>query len=602
MLAQRRPQLMKPLWHCMQALPVADRWTAASSLPRGRAGRRPSSSRTSNPQYQLASKLGDTFVDSVAWQDAKTRARKGNRRVWRRVLRRQSTRRDRPNARAAPRPAPASAPGIPNSMFPASAPTPPRAATTRAVRRVGDMDPSGPVDGIGSVAPVDGPLVKGLPAGGRTVPRGGGGGAAIPFITRGLDPQSVAGNSTLLRRPFMASRLARMAPAARYAAAMVFVGVFQDLYGRLRWSSSAVAALVLLSALVVTGQSPAATPVVPGEAQFAGAPAAQSQTTLSRRVAAWQVYWASDEGWESFDPNATLFSELSPFAFQISKRGRIATFSGALDPDTIMSARENGVLIVPTISNSFDAKRIHRMVSKKSRRRRHVRALKRLVLRNGYDGIDIDYENVAIRDRALFTKFITELAAALHSQGKVLSVTVMAKTSAVGGSSGAQATDYRAIGAVADRVRVMAYDYHWSGGSAGPVAPAFWVDRVVAYTVTEIPAWKVQLGIPLYGYVWRRGRRGSAQSVTWKQATALARRNKVRVRWSATAQTPWFRYGGPRKRRRVVWFENRRSLAVKAGIADRYGLGGVVFWRLGGEPSTLWSDLEQRWGAETATS
>ena len=35
--------------------------------------------------------------------------------------------------------------------------------------------------------------------------------------------------------------------------------------------------------------------------------------------------------------------------------------------------------------------------------------------------------------------------------------------------------DYKALGLQADRVRIMTYDYSWSGGPAGPIAPKWWV-------------------------------------------------------------------------------------------------------------------------------
>ena len=55
-----------------------------------------------------------------------------------------------------------------------------------------------------------------------------------------------------------------------------------------------------------------------------------------------------------------------------------------------------------------------------------------LVVNNGYDGLDLDYENFAfvdgrkMRDATLpnWTTFVAELGAAFHAQGKLLSATV----------------------------------------------------------------------------------------------------------------------------------------------------------------------------------
>ena len=64
--------------------------------------------------------------------------------------------------------------------------------------------------------------------------------------------------------------------------------------------------------------------------------------------------------------------------------------------------------------------------------KQHVSAIVALVLAHHYAGIDIDYENLHAADRHVFTVFITDLAAALHAHGKMLSVAVFAKTTNAG--------------------------------------------------------------------------------------------------------------------------------------------------------------------------
>jgi len=68
---------------------------------------------------------------------------------------------------------------------------------------------------------------------------------------------------------------------------------------------------------------------------------------------------------------------------------------------------------------------------------------------------------------------------------KLLIVSVHAKTDSTGAWSGAAAHDYVGIGQAADVVRVMGYDFHWQGSSPGSIAPADWVDAVLAYAVSK---------------------------------------------------------------------------------------------------------------------
>ena len=64
--------------------------------------------------------------------------------------------------------------------------------------------------------------------------------------------------------------------------------------------------------------------------------------------------------------------------------------------------------------------------------------------------------------------------------------------------------DQAFIGVVADRIRLMVYD--WSVSSPGPISPVTWLNQVIAYTNAALPDFKskLQLGIPAYGRNWGR--------------------------------------------------------------------------------------------------
>jgi spore germination protein len=74
----------------------------------------------------------------------------------------------------------------------------------------------------------------------------------------------------------------------------------------------------------------------------------------------------------------------------------------------------------------------------------------------------------------------------------------------------------------------MAYDHARDGSEAGSVAPLEWVEDVLAFAVSQVPAERVSLGIAAYGYDWV-GTSGTA--VSWDEAMALARQHDAVVRW-----------------------------------------------------------------------
>ena len=167
---------------------------------------------------------------------------------------------------------------------------------------------------------------------------------------------------------------------------------------------------------------------------------------------------------------------------------------------------------------------------------------------------------------------------------------MFAKSSNAGVAPRNVAQDYAAIGRAADQVRIMAYDYHWPTSPPGPIAPLPWVRSVLKYAKSQIPARKIILGIPLYGYDWSGGQ---AQAVTWLSALRLARAYHVSPHYDTAAQAPWFSYTDAAGHRHVVWFENEASSQAKFGAALGSQIGGVYLWMFGYEDTGTWSALPQ---------
>lgn len=317
--------------------------------------------------------------------------------------------------------------------------------------------------------------------------------------------------------------------------------------------------------------------------------AAQSPT---QKVSAWLPWWDQARAYQSFMNNADLYSTVSPFWYEMANAGGVTKYPNAEDATVLAGIRSKGVSVIPTISNAFDGVRVQTMLATESSRTAHVNTLVTLVSTMAYNGIDVDYENLDATYRDLFSTFIAQLANSLHASGKKLTVAVHPKTSEPGDWSGPQAQNYAAIGSAADRVRVMAYDYHWDTSAAGSIAPPYWVDQVAAFAVTQIPASKVELGMPLYGYDWV-GTRG--EGVTYE--TAMARRLQYAAvqQWSTGESSPWFTYT-ENGVSHSVWYEDQRSVGAKLPIVDKYALAGAVFWRLGGEDAGVWDAVRTRWG------
>lgn len=329
--------------------------------------------------------------------------------------------------------------------------------------------------------------------------------------------------------------------------------------------------------------------------------ASMTHASPTRRITGNLVFWDQSRGFDAIRANADLFSNISPFWYTVGADGGVVPFTtsgGAsyVDPSILSFLRDNGILVIPTVANIlngvWNGALVSRILASPALAAANISSLVQLAVREGYDGIDLDYEDLSASDRPAFTSFVNQLADALHANGKLLTVNVYAKTAEPGTWSGPQAQDWWAIGQVVDQVRIMTYEYHWSTSGPGPISPITWVNDVLAFARSTIRADKVMQGVPLYGYDWV-GQSGT--DIVWEQADALAKQYGMTVNWDAASASPWFEYLA-KSTRHTVWFENGSSVDAKLQANAAYGAGGVTLWRLGGQDPAVWSALRSRFG------
>ncbi|MCM3760960.1 glycosyl hydrolase family 18 protein [Alkalihalobacillus oceani] len=209
-------------------------------------------------------------------------------------------------------------------------------------------------------------------------------------------------------------------------------------------------------------------------------------------------------------------------------------------------------------------------------RRRLIDSLLAFINEKNYGGVSIDFEFIPPARRSDFVLFLRELKQALGALP--LHVSVHAKTADIPDNPIIGAYDYREISQEADIVAVMTMDYGYPGGPPNPVAPIWWVDEVIRYALTEIPAGKLQISFPLYGYDWLdQTNESSGLSALGAQNLALDR--GAVIEFDMTALSPHFAYW-QEEGRHLVWFEDIRSYVSKYQLVDLYGLLGVTFWEV----------------------
>ncbi len=212
-----------------------------------------------------------------------------------------------------------------------------------------------------------------------------------------------------------------------------------------------------------------------------------------------------------------------------------------------------------------------------------VANIKAKLRQRGYAGLDVDFEFVFAQDAGPYAAFIRRLRQELSPLGYPVIVALAPKTSADQKGLLYEGHDYAALGQAADQLLLMTYEWGYTYGPPMAVAPLPNVRRVVEYALTEIPAQKLWLGVPNYGYDWPlpfvQGQ-SKATSISNQYAVQLALRYGAAIQYDQTAQSPWFRYTDGQGREHEVWFEDARSIQAKLALIPEYGLYGAGYWNL----------------------
>ncbi len=370
---------------------------------------------------------------------------------------------------------------------------------------------------------------------------------------------------------------------------------------------------------------------LPGLLAAGPAHAASDPTPPKRVVTGWLPYWTTQASVSTFTRNADVFTEVSPFWHDARQNGKGGVYiydhlSRSERKTYLKQMRGRGVKIVPSVTDGTGAHYMRKILAKRASRKAHIDALVTKAVNYGYDGWDLDYETFAFSDgqstwkttKVAWAAFVTELAAALHAKGKILTAAVP--------TSDYWVYDFKTLGKQLDKVRVMTYDY--STSSPGPISPLWWFTSETKRMLAAIPADKLQMGIPTYGRIWTKSTTKvkssrcpagtptlstsqtaldavdndaiaanpqaaptswvPAAGITFESTPSYDGSGEVHVRYKRLGRTfsgscAWFH--------REAWLANAKTANARTKVALGLGASGVAFWTVGSEDSAMWSGL-----------
>lgn len=292
---------------------------------------------------------------------------------------------------------------------------------------------------------------------------------------------------------------------------------------------------------------------------------------------------------------------------------------GGLDPAMLPVAAAHGVTVVlpavpsPALLNASAA-------DKKQWIDQQVQA----VLSTNTSGLNVDFESPVAEgsaDVTALTQLLADLGTAMRraviAAGRVphYSIDVAWKTGGIDG----RFYDYASLGAIFDYTVIMDYDTRsqvFTPGAclAGPNAPRETVlAGVASYLRLGVPAGKLVLGVPWYGYdypcvngsaatdaatgavceiarVEFRGCNCSDAAGTqpalhqlaeWRAGLDPTKRVATPQHVNATSLSLWWNYvDTTNNQTHQIWSDNADTLGAKWAMAAEFGLGGVSMWNV----------------------
>lgn len=211
-----------------------------------------------------------------------------------------------------------------------------------------------------------------------------------------------------------------------------------------------------------------------------------------------------------------------------------------------------------------------------------------------FDGIDVDWESPEAADAGNFLALLKEFRRQMNAvrPGLRLVVAVGSEPNMLPG------TDMAAVARVVDQLGVMNYDYAgpWNT-TTGFVAPLFdnpaaprdysSIERSIAsYEAAGVPARKILMGLPFYGYSWTRVE--EANHGLFQDGEGV--RDDEPYHKIRKLTEPFLTYRDPRSKAPwrfdgdTFWtYEDPVSIRYKASYAVRNRLAGVMIWELSGD-------------------
>lgn len=293
-------------------------------------------------------------------------------------------------------------------------------------------------------------------------------------------------------------------------------------------------------------------------------------------------------GNSSIDNNiatATGVNVLAPTWYSVTdSSGNMSCYASA---ELVNKMHQRGIDVWALVSDFDTNVDFAALYSSKKARTNMVNTLINDAQRYGFDGINLDYENIKSAYAKDYLQFVRELSIACERKGLVLS-TDNYKPEAYN-----SCYNLKEQSRFVDYVIVMAYDEHYAGTDAGSVASLPFVKEAVEDTVGLVGKEHVIAGIPFYTRIWTTTAGNTTSKAVGMQAAVDQLNSDGQVAlWNDDCGQYVASYTVGSSTRQI-WFEEEKSIEAKMQVIQENNVAGIAGWKLGLEKVSVWSVISK---------
>lgn len=297
------------------------------------------------------------------------------------------------------------------------------------------------------------------------------------------------------------------------------------------------------------------------------------------------VSW-DEESFRSLTQHAAQLTHVCPEAMRLT--GVEGSLEVEMNERLERFASISGLKLVPVLANlgdnGWEPEAVEYLAfGPEAHRAQFIQTLRDKLSEMNAVGVLLDWEQMDPSYKPQLTKLYSEIADALHADGRELWITIPLGDELA-------SYDLEALGDIADRFVAQFHDENGEDDEPGPIASQdwfnAWLNLVSDYG--DPSQWIIDIGN--YGYDWAKGQ-PLAQTVSFADVMSRARYAEPEdVAVDAPTFNPTFAYTDSGVEH-TVWFLDAATFLNQLRAARGAGAGGFLLTRLGAEDPQVWDAM-----------